>query len=626
MCQLQMSYKSSITNLKKHIERKHSTVKIPQKSVMCVSSDIGNIENVVDSASVVITTTTSCDSQQSSASCISTATRDIPEPPEQPVIKKRRIMTQERITSFSNKKLSSETKKSIDSNLLLLFTMDFQPFSIVEDVGFKTFVQSLNPSYYRLPNRQTISKTLIPALYERCLNRTKEAAQNILNVCITTDCWTSANNESFIAITGHFIDDKFQMRSILLECDLFEGSHTGTNLSKTLIDVANSWGLQKKVILAVSDNAANIKKAIANTGWEHFGCFAHTLNLTVQDALKLAQGILIKVKTIVAHFKRSNKAIKMLFDTQIKNGVNIPLKVIQDVPTRWNSTYHIVERFVDLEKSLRSTLGLLDDSLPTISGEEWTILKELCQILEPFADATNCVSGENYMSASLVIVLTRGLLNVCDDLSVENFNEQSKDVLNCLRKGLLSRLGNVEYSDTLAICTLLDPRFKYFVFKDSDAVEKVKKVIITALTEIINAQCERHEPEPIPSTSSNPVSLLAETEQNKAKYSLWDSLDKNVSQFKPKVTPSSRAIIEFQRYLEDEVVSRSKNPLDWWRENEHNYPYLSRLVRARCCALATSVPCESYFSQFTGNNFKQLFKAFDLRSPYQFSVLLVKVN
>nr|CAI5864749.1 unnamed protein product [Callosobruchus analis] len=47
-------------------------------------------------------------------------------------------------------------------------------------------------------------------------------------------------------------------------------------------------------------------------------------------------------------------------------------------------------------------MGLLDVQLPTISVEEWTILKELCQILAPFDEAAKCVSGENYMSASLV--------------------------------------------------------------------------------------------------------------------------------------------------------------------------------------------------------------------------------
>lgn len=49
------------------------------------------------------------------------------------------------------------------------------------------------------------------------------------------------------------------MRSILLECDVFEGSHRGLNLSKTFIAVVKNWELEEKVIYY---NAANIKNVI----------------------------------------------------------------------------------------------------------------------------------------------------------------------------------------------------------------------------------------------------------------------------------------------------------------------------------------------------------------------------
>lgn len=248
-------------------------------------------------------------------------------------------------------------------------------------------------------------------------------------------------------------------------------------------------------------------------------------------------------------------------------------------------------------------MGLLDAALPLISTEEWTTLKELCQILEPFADATNCVSGENYMSASLVIVLTGGLINVCKNLSTANFNEVSRDIISSLQNGLRSRLGNVEYNNTLAISTFLDPRFKTFAFKNSDAVD-IKNFIIDALGELITQsqnQSEIHESEPEPSTSAasndSLVPEIATRDHLKVRYSLWDSLDRSVSQFKPKATASSRAIIEVQRYLEDEALSRNQNPLAWWKNNKHNDPYLSQLVRSKCCALATSVPCERLLSK-----------------------------
>lgn len=54
------------------------------------------------------------------------------------------------------KKTSPTYKRKADDALLNLFTNDFQPFSIVNDWGFRKFVNVLNPSY-ELPSRVTIS-------------------------------------------------------------------------------------------------------------------------------------------------------------------------------------------------------------------------------------------------------------------------------------------------------------------------------------------------------------------------------------------------------------------------------------------------------------------------------------
>lgn len=229
--------------------------------------------------------------------------------------------------------------------------------------------------------------------------------------------------QSFSAITGHFIDHNFKMRSILLSCDLMCESHTAVNLAEKLRETECNWGVEYKIILAVSDNANNIKSAITNElGWKFFGCFAHTLNLTVQDALSLETDVIQKVKTIVSHFKRSTKANTKLQDFQKQYGVDQPRKLIQDVVTRWNSTYHMLARFIELENPIRSVLGLLDERLPRLTSEEWVFLKELCEVLRHFEDATNCVSGENYISASLVIILQRGLLNICEKLKASRIS------------------------------------------------------------------------------------------------------------------------------------------------------------------------------------------------------------
>lgn len=227
----------------------------------------------------------------------------------------------------------------------------------MEDEGFISFVKALNPSY-ELPNRQTISKTLIPGMYEKCRYNLKEVFLNQKPyVCITTDCWTSLNNDSFMAVTAHFVNNNFEIKTALLSCAVFYESHTSENLVKELLAIGEEWGINDRVVLAVSDNAANIKSAIQKTGWKFLGCYAHTLNLIVSDALKIQELKLTldKAKTIVSHFKRSTKANNKLIETQKKLELPIPKKFFKTLlrdgtlrTTWWRDLLSLSLRFVPL--------------------------------------------------------------------------------------------------------------------------------------------------------------------------------------------------------------------------------------------------------------------------------------
>lgn len=208
-------------------------------------------------------------------------------------------------------------QKKLDQLLLNLLTKDFQPFSVVEDSGFRDFILALNPGY-KLPTRKTLSNVLLPAVFEEIHLKLLDVLKEVISMTITTDCWTSRNTDSVMAVTGHFIDNNFEVKSVLLECVKYEGGHGSTNLADNLRQVISNWNIpEESILLGISDNAANIKKAIStDLKWKHFGCYALTLNLIVGDALKLIQeGTLKKVSQIVTHFKQS----KSKFDSVQKN-------------------------------------------------------------------------------------------------------------------------------------------------------------------------------------------------------------------------------------------------------------------------------------------------------------------
>jgi len=502
------------------------------------------------------------------------------------------------ITNYVPKKMSVDTQKKLDHSLLKLFTKDLQPFSVVDDPGFKEFVHLLNPTY-KIPNRHSISKVLIPAEYEKCMNAMKLLIDNELETgCITTDCWTSRNTEGFMAITIHFIDLNFVLRSVLLSCHPYSESHTSENLSKEIKNVLKVWGVDKKIVFAVSDNAYNIKNALSTLQLKNLGCFAHTLNLIVQSALKQESSLIDKVKAISTHFRKSTTAHHKLMTYQTNLGEKQPKKMLQDVSTRWNSTFYMLQRFVDLELAIRGTIGLLDKAPDSLNSEEWLTIKEFCKVLSPFEEATRAISGEQYMTASLTIVIVQGLQNVCELMKKCNYSQRTNGLINNLVTGMNDRQswGNIEKSNTLGKCTFLDPRFKNVPYVSNDSMlNTIKNDIIDSTSQLISLT--RSE---VTTTSNIELSTsLGSTSQPKEKtFSIWETIDTQVTHMQPvERTSKSRAIIEVQRYMEEALVPRNSNPLIWWKEQKHNFPFLSILARRMLCCLSSSVPCERVFSK-----------------------------
>lgn len=61
--------------------------------------------------------------------------------------------------------MTTKQQQNQDKLLVQLIYKDFQPFSIVDDEGFKAYSKGLNPSY-KLMGRTTLSEKAIPAKYE----------------------------------------------------------------------------------------------------------------------------------------------------------------------------------------------------------------------------------------------------------------------------------------------------------------------------------------------------------------------------------------------------------------------------------------------------------------------------
>jgi hypothetical protein len=119
------------------------------------------------------------------------------------------------ITSFFKKQTAydrnSHRNLELDKALVFMVCNDFQPFSIVEDVGFKNCIKLLDPRY-DLPSRKTLTNVLLKRKYEENKIKLLSIFEEVFYISLICELWTSRSNEGYLTVTSNFIDTDFNMR------------------------------------------------------------------------------------------------------------------------------------------------------------------------------------------------------------------------------------------------------------------------------------------------------------------------------------------------------------------------------------------------------------------------------
>lgn len=158
--------------------------------------------------------------------------------------------------------------------------------------------------------------------------------------------------------------------------------------------------------MLVTDNASNMIAAAQIGTFPHVKCFAHTVNLASQRALKVAalSRLLGRIRRISTFFHRSTTASHCLKVKQQCLGLSNH-KLITDVATRWNSAYNMVERFLEQQPAICATLlspevrkGETD--LCTLTETDVTNAEDAVSALKPMKDVTTLMSEERNPTVS----------------------------------------------------------------------------------------------------------------------------------------------------------------------------------------------------------------------------------
>ena len=130
-------------------------------------------------------------------------------------------------------------------------------------------------------------------------------------------------------------------------------------------------------------------KGISNTGYSSLSCFLHTIQLVIHDAIfeqRVMKDIITNCRQITGHFNHSSLAYIKLHELQKQH--NLPQhKLIQDVTTRWNSTYLMLERIYEQKTAIASYCGEIPN-LPVFDANKWGLIGKCSILFKMFHQST----------------------------------------------------------------------------------------------------------------------------------------------------------------------------------------------------------------------------------------------
>lgn len=154
-----------------------------------------------------------------------------------------------------------------------------------------------------IPHRMRLSDLIM----EQFKAEVSKLIENMKNACgrvsMTTDLWTRLNQQAYMAVTAHWVEEgdgtKLKLKSRLIAFRLVSGSHDGVNLAKHFFKILEEFGLLRKLGCVTLDNASNCNSMMGelvrmleaigiafDIDGNRIRCFPHIVNLCVKAGLK----------------------------------------------------------------------------------------------------------------------------------------------------------------------------------------------------------------------------------------------------------------------------------------------------------------------------------------------------
>ncbi|KAJ7341172.1 hypothetical protein JRQ81_004980 [Phrynocephalus forsythii] len=353
---------------------------------------------------------------------------------------------------------------------------------------------------------------------------------------------------------------------------------------------------------------------------KRLACFAHTLQLCVRDGLKEANmnTALAKISKICS-LLHTNTVFKDVFEIRFGPNVTIP----QVTSTRWNSTLHCINAFLELdEERVRRVLDDVNQTNLVPSAREYSQLKELSHVLQPFLEATTVVQGDKGVTISAVVPSVVGLYHHLQHLQpvyLDSMVAALRDSLETRFAGILVIAGllpliksekPLDFHDYIYfIAAVLDPNFHFWwLQKISDNEEETAALKEKVLSELQHFCSTLKKNRPgllsLPSQPSSTEVVSEGTPPQKKKACVSTSL---FAYFKPNTGTSSDSDLtqldfaaEMQYYSSLVLQSSELSPVNvlrFWGRHRKELRLLSAAALSVFLVPASSAPVEQVFSE-----------------------------
>ncbi|XP_071640916.1 E3 SUMO-protein ligase ZBED1-like [Temnothorax longispinosus] len=439
---------------------------------------------------------------------------------------------------------SEATCRGYHHGYLQMIAIDMLPTSIVENEGFIQFMAISVPGY-KVPSRRTIDNRM-RTLYNEAAEQVRTTLDKVDAVAITTDAWTS---------------------------------------KKTIREVVQEWNLTNKVTGLVHDNASNIVKAAKELGdtdgMLSVRCAAHTIQLSVNTALEAPEcvSVIKKGAEIVSAFRHSYSRTTALEDKLKSLGLPT-LRLMQRCPTRWDSTFFMLDRLQTLRSGIMAALSDRSVFKSAIAAKlelceaEWVKVMQLTVLLKPFQQATTILCAEKSITLSIVRPIIYNLINrhllVKDDDSSLQRTFKVRAALDLTDRFKMENINVNNEVTAMQMATLLDPRHKKLIAEPS---ESVRSFIHTEVQRRTNLN-HRHLATP----NGN------EQRQGSTVMDFLLGMDEN------------HEGDDFAKYVAETQIDHNLDLCAWWKAHEVCFPAVAKIARQLLCIPASSATAERVFS------------------------------